>query len=589
VNKGDGRPAVLLVDDDHGNLDALEAALDDLDARLVRATSADAALRYTASDDFAIVLLDVEMPPGMSGFSAARRMRAHERSRATPIIFVTARDHDPRTTLEGYESGAVDVLFKPLDPAVLRAKLVVFLELYRLRDRVAESARLEETNRHLTRVVAELQLARADAEEAQRVKDRFLATMSHEIRTPINAIIGYAEIIEIGVAGPLTHEQRNYLERLRTSGRHLLGLVNDLLDLSKIEADGINISHEFARTGAAVAAALEVLSVSAGERGVTLRDAKPGDAGVPYIGDEQRVRQIVVNLLSNAIKFTERGGMVTIDCMTEMTAPPSAHIHGEGPWACIRVTDTGIGVEPLDQRRIFEPFQQVETGHTRTRGGTGLGLTISRRFARLMGGDLILERTGRDGSVFALWLPAPSGNESAEERSVRVSSASMVVGVRRLSEIGEALRDEVHAAVSAYTARLRTDPLTPRAAELRQPDLEDHAVAFLADIAQALIIVDQAESNAAELLYDSTEIQRTIAERHGARRHRQSWTEQSLSRDFEVLKEEAERVIRGRVVASPGETDEALAVVTRLIHRAHDISLRSWREAAKRNTNPASQ
>ncbi|HEX4681253.1 MAG TPA: ATP-binding protein [Gemmatimonadaceae bacterium] len=574
--------SVLLVDDDAASLHALTAALDDLGARLVCVRSGNDALRRVLADDFAVILLDVGLP-GLDGFETARLMRTRERSRATPIILVTARDTDRLTTLTGHQAGAVDILYKPLDAGLVRAKVAVFLELHRLRNQSADSQRYLEANVRLRATVAELEDSRRHAEIAQRAKDQFLATMSHEIRTPINAIIGYTQMIELGVGGAVTDAQRGYLERLDASSRHLLDLVNDVLDISKIEANEMDVSREHALSGPIVASALELVLPQAAARTIKLIDARAGDEGVAFVGDPRRVRQILVNLLSNAIKFTETGGTVTVACESDNDAPPAAHPHGGGPWACISVIDTGIGVAGENQARIFDEFQQVESGHTRTKGGTGLGLAISRRLARLMGGDLTIRSSPGAGSTFTLRLPAARADESADDRAVRAAAAAEYVDVRGLCEIGEALRDEAQAVVSSYSARLRADPSTPVAGSLRPPELEDHVVTFLADIAQALIIVDESEAQAADLLRDSTDIQCTIAERHGARRQRQGWSEPSVARDFQVLREEVERVIRGRIAASSADTEQALVVVQRLIERAETISLRSWREASRRS------
>jgi signal transduction histidine kinase len=154
------------------------------------------------------------------------------------------------------------------------------------------------------RLLAETEAARLEAAAASQAKSGFLATMSHELRTPVNAVIGYAQLLELGLAGPLTEQQRAYLERLARSSHHLLGLVDDVLDLSKIEAGETRILRADGTTGPPVGAALDVVAPAAAARGVRLVDARAEEAGVPFVGDEDRVRQVVVNLLSNAVKFT---------------------------------------------------------------------------------------------------------------------------------------------------------------------------------------------------------------------------------------------------------------------------------------------
>jgi signal transduction histidine kinase len=254
-----------------------------------------------------------------------------------------------------------------------------------------------------------LEEARRVAEHASHVKSQFLATMSHEIRTPINAIIGYTELLDLGIAGTLTDEQRAQLARIRASGRHLAGLIDDVLDLAKVEAGQMAVARSPAPAGVAVDTALSLVRPQAAAKAIQLATACEGDRNAPYLGDQARVQQILINLLSNAVKFTPSHGRVSVHCGTSDIAPPNAGDAGEGAWTYFAVADTGIGVPEDKIESIFQPFTQVDSGYTRTHGGTGLGLTISRRLARLMGGDLTVESREGEGSRFTLWLPAPAG------------------------------------------------------------------------------------------------------------------------------------------------------------------------------------
>ncbi|HEX9937031.1 MAG TPA: PAS domain-containing protein, partial [Longimicrobium sp.] len=238
----------------------------------------------------------------------------------------------------------------------------------------------------------EIEGARAEAEAANRAKSEFLAVMSHELRTPLNAIGGYAELMEMGIRGPVTEEQRGDLHRIQQSQRHLLGLINEVLNYAKLESGAVHFDVEDIRVRDALAAAAALVAPQAGTRGLVL-DVGPCPAELGVSADPDKLRQILLNLLSNAVKFTDRGGCVEMTC-----AAAGAQVQ-------VLVRDTGIGI-PADQlERIFEPFVQVRADLTRTAEGTGLGLAISRDLARGMGGDLTAESTVGAGSTFTLTLP----------------------------------------------------------------------------------------------------------------------------------------------------------------------------------------
>jgi signal transduction histidine kinase len=248
---------------------------------------------------------------------------------------------------------------------------------------------------------------RLEAEAASSAKSDFLAKMSHEIRTPINAMMGYAELLEMGISGPVSASQAKQLSRIRASGEHLTSLVNEILDLAKIEAGRMSVEPTNARAGEAIEVALGLVRPQAASKGVELASAIDGSTSLEYTGDPQRVQQILTNLLSNAVKFTAPGGRVVLRCSS---APRHADSHTSDEWACITVEDTGVGIAHEDLERIFDPFVQVEGGYTRMQGGTGLGLTISRALAQLMGGEISVESIVGEGSRFTLWLPSPSSS-----------------------------------------------------------------------------------------------------------------------------------------------------------------------------------
>jgi signal transduction histidine kinase len=188
-------------------------------------------------------------------------------------------------------------------------------------------------------------------------------------------------------------------------------LIEDVLDLAKVEAGRMEVGREPRRVHPALDAALAIAAPLAGEMSVAIENGCADDP--PYVGDEDRVRQILVNLLSNAAKFTPAGGAIHISCGQGTVPEGTTLLHPGTPWTFIRVRDTGIGIAPEDLDRVFQPFVQAEAGLTRTRGGTGLGLTISRELARLMGGDLTLTSRLGAGSTFTLWLPGGTGEDPA--------------------------------------------------------------------------------------------------------------------------------------------------------------------------------
>jgi PAS domain S-box-containing protein len=254
---------------------------------------------------------------------------------------------------------------------------------------------------------AEAEQARAAAVVVSAAKSEFAATMSHEVRTPITAVLGYADLLADGIGGPLTATQRGYVERLRLSARHLHGLVEGVLDLSRIDADTAPVEQAVGRVGDVVPAALALVEPQARRRGLELAaDLRTQAEGLSYRGDEARVRQILANLLANAVKFTQprdgAPGRVTVSAGAATGPAAGVVLPGAGPWVYVRVEDTGPGIREEQLAAIFEPFVQVGRPGDR---GAGLGLTISRRLARGMGGDISVESTVGVGSAFVVWLP----------------------------------------------------------------------------------------------------------------------------------------------------------------------------------------
>jgi two-component system, sensor histidine kinase len=392
---------ILIVDDVPENLVALEAILSCLDQTIVRANSGRNALKALLDEDFAVVLLDVQMPD-MDGFETASLIRGRNRSRHTPIIFVTAMYTTETHASLGYNIGAVDYIFKPVMPDVLRAKVQVFVDLHRKnleikrqdnlirdiqRQELEEKLRLQEMERQLLlRTSAQLQ-------ESNRLKSEFLANMSHEIRTPMNGVVGMAELL---LTTKLEAEQREMATVIRESGQSLLALINDILDISKIEAGKMQLELIDFDLPALIQRTVEILVDPALQKGVSIRTSISEHIPKLVNGDPLRVRQILVNLLSNAIKFTDEGSV-----NLEVTLANEDDLHQTVTFS---VADTGIGISEERLPSMFMPFTQGDSSTTRKYGGTGLGLSISKRLCDLMGGDIQVRKQSR-GACFFFTVP----------------------------------------------------------------------------------------------------------------------------------------------------------------------------------------
>lgn len=259
------------------------------------------------------------------------------------------------------------------------------------------------------RLALELDRARDIAVSASKAKSNFLATMSHEIRTPINAIIGYADILDLGISGPLTSKQHENVHRIRTSSSHLLALINDVLDLSRIESGSMRLTTTQISTRQSIDAAMALLQPAATEKDIRIIVEPADRRAETYIGDERGVQQSLANLLSNAVKFTKSGGEIRVGTSLASAFSISEFLDPSRMYVAISVADTGIGIDEDKIGRLFQPFTQLEAEggnpYTRRTSGAGLGLSISRHLARMMGGDITVESIPQSGSTFTLWLP----------------------------------------------------------------------------------------------------------------------------------------------------------------------------------------
>jgi len=265
----------------------------------------------------------------------------------------------------------------------------------RAREMIGRPTR-EELTAQLKEKIVELEQANIALKEASRHKSRFLASVSHELRTPLNAIIGFSELLLDGVMGEINDEQRESLSDILTSGQHLLDLINDILDISKIEAGKMEFKLEALDLGEVIADAVETIRPALDDKKHHLKVSI--EQGLPPVrADRSRLRQVFLNLLSNAVKFTPPGGEIGIEVVRD------------GDWCRVSVIDNGIGIRKEDQERIFEAFTQAEAPNGQTTQGTGLGLTLTRQFIERMGGKIWVESRYGKGSRFTFTLPLASG------------------------------------------------------------------------------------------------------------------------------------------------------------------------------------
>jgi signal transduction histidine kinase len=399
---GIARGDILVVDDTPANLLSFEAALGDLAGSVARARSGAEALRLLLERDFALIILDVQMP-GMNGFETARLIRERRRSKHTPIIFVTAHDHADQDVLQAYALGAVDFMFKPFAREVLRAKASV---LIKLQQRTAEVARqavllreheLRENQRAIERErdawqAETMQRQIKQMVEENRRKDEFLAVLSHELRNPLSPVVTGLEVLRRWLANtpgvdPRLHRLRDGMER---QARHIIRLTDDLLDIARISTGKFELRRTRVRLRDAVEQALLFVQPMIDERKQELVVELP-DAPVTLDADEARLTQVLANLLSNATRYTPAHGHIRLHCQVVDRRLE------------IRVQDDGQGIARELLPHVFDIFTQQRSGYG---GGMGLGLSLVKQLVELHGGTVEARSEGLGrGSEFAIQLP----------------------------------------------------------------------------------------------------------------------------------------------------------------------------------------
>ncbi len=401
------KPKILIVDDLIENLISLEKLLEDFDVEFVRAFSGNEGLLQSLKHDYALALVDVQMP-GMDGFEMVSIMHENKKTRHIPVIFLSAIYRKSMHIVRGIESGALDFILKPINDDVLRGKVKLFLEMYeQKKDRENLIEQLEATRERL-------EVEKAKAENATRAKSLFLASMSHEIRTPLNGIVGMIDILK-HTKNPEKLDE--YLEIIEISADSLLNIINDILDFSKIESNQIELENITFNPRNEVNNVIKLMSLSASGKGLDLQSEVADDLPELLSGDPVRFKQILINLISNAIKFTETG-WVKVNLKLKALNGDDATLH-------CSVADTGIGISDEGKKRLFKEFSQTDRSTTRKFGGTGLGLAISKKLTNLMNGDIGVKSAPGEGSEFWFTVnmrrvtPAPN-----QKKDIKSSFAS---------------------------------------------------------------------------------------------------------------------------------------------------------------------
>lgn len=383
---------ILVADDDPATRIHISRELAKQGYQVLTANNGKEALAQAQTYTIDMVLLDIIMPE-VDGYQVLQYLKADATLCAIPVIMISAAG-DVDRVVRCIELGAEDCLLKPLNSVLLKARINAYLERKRLRNQ--EQAYLHQ-----------LQIEKSEAEAAHRAKSAFIANMSHELRTPLNAIIGYSEILQEDLQAEGLIDLVADVDRVFQSGKHLLELIDGILDLAKIESGKMEIYLERFDVRTLIYKLIETIQPLAKSSENTIEINCGNEVGLMQ-ADLNKVRQILWNLLDNAVKFTNRG-IITVTVERVQHAQDKEQDTEEthaSDWMIFRITDTGIGISPEQQQRIFGLFTQGDESSTRKYGGTGLGLTLSRRFCQLLGGSIAVDSQVDRGSTFTVRLPA---------------------------------------------------------------------------------------------------------------------------------------------------------------------------------------
>lgn len=394
---------VLVVDDNATNLAFLKSILQAAQFNVLLAKSGEKALDIAKQTPPDIILLDITME-GWDGFQTCQYLKKIPLLQPIPVLFLSGLT-DAQHRLRAFEVGGVDYVNKPFQQEELLARVRTHVELYHLREKLEQEvakrdsqllAYANDLEKKVATRTAELNQAKEMAESANLAKSQFLANISHELRTPMNAVIGYTEIL-MEDADVLTPEEFVAdLKKIHSAAKHLLELINNVLDLSKIEAGKMDLALSHFNVEKVVEEVIitmqPLFESKTNQFSLQLQNA----VGEIY-ADEMKTRQILVNLLGNAAKFTEQG---------KITLEVARECYQQQYWVRFSITDSGIGMTPEQQKKLFLPFSQVDPSTTRRFGGTGLGLAITKQFTDMMGGVITLESGFGEGSTFTILIPA---------------------------------------------------------------------------------------------------------------------------------------------------------------------------------------
>ncbi len=375
---------ILAVDDREENLFALVSLLENPGLNIVTAGSGNEALGLMLEQDFALVLLDVQMPE-MDGFEVAELMRSMEATKTIPIIFVTAISKESEYVFKGYESGAVDYLFKPLDPNVVRSKVRIFCELHR------KKVEIEEANQKLGSMVEQLRKAKETAEKATKIKDEFVSLVAHDLKSPLASIIGILRFISEDNENGLTEQYVEVFSNVVKSGGNLLQMIDEILNLQRLQAGNVLLKRNFFDAYYLCATIMDNNRYYAAEKKVEL--INDIELGTRAYADISLFGEVIQNLVSNAVKFSNTGGKIRI-------------YRPEGRPNCIAIKDYGVGIPGNTVPDLFKHEIKTTTLGTKGEHGTGFGLPYCFDIMKVHGGDLTVESKEGKGTSFVICLPS---------------------------------------------------------------------------------------------------------------------------------------------------------------------------------------